>query len=50
MEQRTFSDLEYSNRPRRAKREVFLASINRIIPWESWIEIIRPYYYNNKRG
>ena len=24
--------------------------MNEIIPWHQWIEIIRPHYYNNKRG
>ena len=24
--------------------------MNEIIPWNQWVEIIRPYYYDNKRG
>lgn len=50
MKQQTFSDFEYSNRRRKTKREEFLDSMNEIIPWDHWVEIIRPYYYNNKRG
>ena len=50
MKQQTFSDFEYSNRRRKTKREEFLDSMNEIILWDHWVEIIRPYYYNNKRG
>lgn len=42
--------MEYANRRRKTKREAFLDSMNAIIPWSQWIELIRPYYYNKKRG
>ena len=50
MKQLTFTDLEYSNRKRITKREEFLDIMNEIIPWEEWISIIKPYYYNNTTG
>ena len=50
MVQQTFSDMEYANRRKKTKRAAFLESMNEIIPWNRWCEIIRPYYYNNKRG
>lgn len=50
MAQLTFSDLEYSNRKRKTKREQFLEMMDQIIPWEHWIEIIKPYYPSGKRG
>ena len=50
MNQLSFSDIEYSNRRRKTKREEFLDSMNKIIPWSHWIGINQPYYYNNKRG
>lgn len=50
MKQQTFSDIEYSNRRRKTRRESFLDSMNEIIPWSHWVDMIRPYYYNNKRG
>ena len=31
------------------KRE-FLDEIERIVPWEKWISIIKPYYYKGERG
>ena len=41
--QQTFSDMEYSRRKRVTKREEFLKEMNEIIPWEEWVEYIRPF-------
>ena len=46
----TFSDLEYSMRKRKTKREEFLDIMNEIIPWDEWVEFVRPYYPSGKRG
>lgn len=48
--QQTFSDIEYSNRKRKTKREEFLAMMGKIVPWEAFVELIQPYYYAGKRG
>ena len=48
--QYTLTDLEYSNRKKKTKREEFLDAMDEIIPWSYWVEMIRPYYFNNKRG
>ena len=50
MSQMTFSDYAYSLRKRKTKREKFLDIMNEIIPWEEWVEFVRPYYPNDKRG
>lgn len=50
MKQQTFSDIEYSNRKRKTKREEFLESMDTMIPWEYWVSIIKPYYPSGKRG
>lgn len=50
MSQQTFSDIEYSGRKRKTKRDEFLEIMNEIIPWEEWIAFIVPYYYKGKRG
>ena len=34
----------------RTKKKVFLAQIDRIIPWGEWIALIRPCYYKGERG
>ena len=50
MSQMTFGDIEYSMRKRTTKREEFLDIMNEIIPWEEWVEYVRPYYPDGKRG
>ncbi len=50
MIQQTFSDIEYSNRRKKTKREEFLDAMDELIPWDYWIKLIRPYYPSGKRG
>ena len=50
MSQMTFSDFEYSNRKKKTKREEFLDVMEDIIPWDEWVEFVRPYYPNGRRG
>jgi len=42
--QLSFTDLEYANRKKITKREIFLRNMDRIIPWAEWVEMIEPYY------
>lgn len=46
----TFSDYEYSLRKRKTKREEFLEIMDEIIPWEEWVDFVRPYYPDGRRG
>lgn len=48
--QQNFTDLEYTNRRRTTKREVFLEKMDAIVPWEAWGKIVEPYYPEGKRG
>ena len=50
MKQQTFSDIEYSNRKKTTKKEEFLNSMDQIIPWSYWIDLIRSHYPSGKRG
>lgn len=50
MNQITLTDMEYSNRKKRTKREEFLDSLEEIILWPYWVDMIHSYYFNNKRG
>lgn len=50
MKQHSFTDIEYSNRKKKTKREIFLKGMDEIIPWDSWIDMIRPHYPSGKRG
>lgn len=48
--QMTLGDLEYAGRKKTTRREEFLQAMDNIIPWEAWIDMIRPYYPSGKRG
>ena len=48
--QLSFCDLETSNRKRTGKRAEFLKTMDDIIPWKAWVEMIEPYYPSGKRG
>lgn len=50
MKQQTFTDMEYNCRKKKTKREEFLEIMDEIIPWDEWVQIIEPYYPNNRRG
>lgn len=50
MGQQTFSDIEYSKRKRKTKRDEFLETMDEIIPWNEWVDYIEPYYPKGERG
>ena len=50
MKQETFTDIEYSFRKKKTKREEFLEIMDEIIPWDEWVGVIDPYYPKGKRG
>lgn len=50
MEQLSFADLEYARKRRRTKREKFLTEMDRLIPWDDFVERIRPVYYRKRKG
>lgn len=50
MVQQTLSDMEYGNRRRKTRREEFLGIMDGIIPWDEWVEAVRPHYPQGKRG
>lgn len=50
MKQQTFTDIEYSMRKRKTKREEFLETMDAITPWEEMVALIEPYYYKNHLG
>ena len=49
MKQKTFTDIEYSFRMKKTKREDFLEIMDEIIPWDEWVgskrmtEIMEPH-------
>jgi len=48
--QQSFADMEYANRKRKTKRDVFLGIMEEVIPWEEWTAVVEPYYPNGARG
>jgi IS5 family transposase len=53
VEQPSFTDVEYGNRRRVSRRELFLETMNATIPWAVWVGLIEPHYYSagpGKRG
>ena len=50
MKQQTLSDMEYGCRKKKTKREEFLEIMGEIIPWDEWVNVIRPYYPTGERG
>ena len=34
----------------RTKKKEFLEQMDQLIPWEKWVEEIRPCYYKGERG
>ena len=50
MSQSSFSDVEYSLRKRKTKREEFLRTMDEIIPWDEWVAYVVPHYPSGKRG
>jgi len=48
--QPSLTDAEYQFRRRVTKREEFLTMMDDIIPWDEWTAVIRPYYYDGKKG
>lgn len=49
-QQQTFTDMEYSCRKKKTRREEFLEVMDEIIPWDEWVGIIEPHYPSGKQG
>jgi IS5 family transposase len=45
MIQTTFADMEYQDKKRKTRRELFLERMEALIPWKSLEEAISPHYY-----
>jgi IS5 family transposase len=46
----TFTDVEYARRKRNARRETFLETMDALIPWQEIVGIVKPHYFDGKRG
>ena len=50
MDQSSFADLEFQNKKRKTRRELFLERMDGLIPWPRLEGRIRPYYPKAGRG
>ena len=50
MTQLTFSDAEYAGKRKQTRREVFLAQMERVVPWDALLALIEPHYPKAGRG
>jgi IS5 family transposase len=48
--QQTFTGMEYARRKRVSRREAFLETMDKLVPWRRLEEQIRPHYFAGKRG
>ncbi len=46
----SFTDLEYTQRRKKTRREIFLEKMDRTLPWDEWEEQVRPHYPSGRRG
>ena len=48
--QLNFSDIEYKNRRRTARREDFLKKMDKILPWSKWCDMLKDNYPDGRKG
>ena len=44
MTQMSFGDAEYAGKRKQTRREIFLAEMERVVPWKSLLNLIEPFY------
>ena len=50
MRQLTFEDVPYLNRRRKTRRQVFLERMDRILPWDTFLPVLKPHYPTGETG
>ena len=50
MKQTSFASANYANKKISTKKELFLKQMEKIIPWQRWLDIIEPYYPKAGKG
>ncbi len=50
MSQMSFGDAEYAGKRKQTRREVFLDEMEQVVPWESLLKLIEPFYPMAGRG
>src|SRR5258708_33388344 len=42
--QTSVSDVEYASKKRRTRRELFLAEMEQVVPWQELLSVVEPHY------
>jgi transposase, IS5 family len=50
MKQISFSQVEFEHKKRRTRREVFLAEMEKVMPWAELLAVVEPHYPKGARG
>jgi len=50
MDQMSFGDAEYAAKKKTTRRELFLAEMDKVVPWDSLLKVIEPFYPVAGRG
>ena len=50
MSQMSFSDAEYAGKRKRTRREIFLAEMEHVVPWDDLLALIEPVYPKAGKG
>lgn len=50
MSQMSFSEAEYAGKRKRTRREVFLAEMDKVVPWDALLALIEPKYPKAGKG
>lgn len=48
-QQLSFAELEYQTKKRSTRRELFLAQMEKVVPWESLLAVVEPHYPRSGR-
>ena len=48
--QMSFGDLKFQGQRKKTRREAFLERMDAIVPWDSWIALVKPSYHSQARG
>ena len=50
MKQISFASATYAHKKITTKREKFLNEMDQVIPWQRWLELIKPHYPKKGNG
>jgi len=46
----SFGDAEFANKKKRTRRELFLADMEKVVPWKALVTLLEPFYCSAERG